>query len=94
MKTTSTVRLLAALLLSSATFAACSKGTDTADTNVERGSNKDFGQSTMLPESDTLPSTHVQPDTANTMTAKELYDRSNNSVDRNHDGIADSLSAN
>lgn len=95
MKTTFSARLLAAaLLLTSATFAACSQGTDPADVNVERGANKDFGQSTILPESDTLSSTHVQPDTANSKTARELYERSNNTVDRDHNGVADSLSAN
>ena len=90
MKTPSSARwLAAALLLSSATFAACSKGTGTADINVERASNKDFGSATLLPDGDSL-STHAQPDTANDITGKELFDRSNDAADRNHDGIADS----
>ena len=89
MKTSSSARwLAAALLLSSATFAACSQGTGTADTNVERGASKDFGEATLLPGGDSL-STHAQPDTANDITGKELFDRSNDATDRNHDGMAD-----
>lgn len=90
MKTLLSTRLLAAaLLVTSATFVACSKGTEAGDTNVERGSNKDFGQDKMLPDNEGQPSTRAQPDTAGQVTGKELYDKSNDAVDRNHDGIAD-----
>lgn len=93
MKTLSTLRLLAAtLFISSATLlGACSTGTDNADTDVERGAAKDFGQSDATPgrDLDSMPSTRAIPDTAGQKTIEQQYDQTLQATDHNHDGKAD-----
>ncbi|SNR45785.1 MULTISPECIES: hypothetical protein [Hymenobacter] len=91
MKTFSFFRLAAgALLLSAATFTtACSTGTDSGDTNVERGSNKEMAP---VPQANTgADSTTAGLTTAqDTMpTGRQQYEASGDAADRNRDGIAD-----
>lgn len=93
MKTLSTLRLLAAtLFISSASLlGACSTGTDTADTDVERGAAKDYGMSDATPgrDLDSVPSTRAIPDTAGQKTIEQQYDQTLQATDHNHDGKAD-----
>jgi len=93
MKTLSTLRLVAATVFVSTAslLSACSTGTDNADTNVETGATKDFGQSDATPGRDlnSVPSTRAIPDTAGQKTIEEQYDKSRKATDHNHDGMAD-----
>lgn len=93
MKTLQLLRPLAVTVLFSAVslLTACSTGTGTADTEVERGSAKDFGQSNATPgrDLDSLPSTRAIPDTTGRETIEQQYDRTLQATDHNHDGKAD-----
>lgn len=94
MKRSFSFRLLAAaLLLTSASLAACSTGTDTADTNVETGTTKDFTeQSSTIANGNTTAgdsaTAGLQADTS-AVTGRDVYENANNRKDRNNDGLSD-----
>jgi|GEM_PF-6977183 len=87
MKTVSFRPLAVALLLASASLAACNTGTSSGDTNVERGADKtkdpDPGQQA---SSNTNGATS---DTATVTTGKDQYDHAADAKDRNNDGLED-----
>lgn len=91
MKTFASARLLAALLLTSVSLGACSQGTDTADTNVEHSSNKEYGEASAMRDTgtDSASMTDAVPDTARKETGREQYDKAGTALDHNHDGMAD-----
>jgi hypothetical protein len=86
-----TFRSLAVACAFTAALSACSSGTESGDTNVETGHNKE------------RPTTHevggtaggdsatagLQADTTTRPTGKELYKAAGNATDRNKDGLAD-----
>ncbi|GAB3836967.1 hypothetical protein [Hymenobacter jeollabukensis] len=82
------LRTLGAALLLAAGLSACSTGTESGDTNVERGTEKvarDPGAQSANGGIDTM---RAQRDTA--VSAQErLYDKSRNRKDRDNDGKAD-----
>ncbi|WP_046247261.1 hypothetical protein [Hymenobacter terrenus] len=73
-----------------ATFSACSSGTEKGDTNVERGYTKKGPAATQDGVADGDSATAgLARDTIHHTTGKELYKAAGDAKDRNHDGIAD-----
>jgi hypothetical protein len=100
---TRTLRLLALAAALPLALSACSSGTNSGDTNVEKGSNKDIESNDQPSRSsvdngdamnqsssngDSLTA-GIPRDTTNRPTGKELYKAADRSKDRNHDGLAD-----
>ena len=92
MKLTHSLRPLAfASLLAMASLSACSTGTDSGDTNVERGASKSDdammeGSASAGSDSTTAG---LRPDSVRRPTGRELYDRAADAHDRDHDGLED-----
>ncbi|WP_324675574.1 hypothetical protein [Hymenobacter sp. GOD-10R] len=92
MKLSHSFRPLAfASLLSVASLASCSTGTDSGDTNVERGTSKSDAPMQEGPASAGSDSTTagLRPDSVQRPTGKQLYDHAADAHDRNHDGLED-----
>lgn len=98
-----TFRLLALATALPLALSACSTGTESGDTNVEKGSTKDSepnnqpsrssadngdASSVTSPNGDSLAA-GIPRDTTNRPTGKELYNAAGKSKDKNHDGLAD-----
>ncbi len=84
------LRPFALAIALTATFSACSAGTNDGDTTVERGYNKTAPAATAdgTAGGDSVTA-GLTRDTARQVTAKDLYKAAGNAKDRNHDGIAD-----
>ncbi|OUJ75160.1 hypothetical protein [Hymenobacter crusticola] len=92
MKLTHSFRSFAfASLLGIASLTSCSTGTDSGDTNVERGTSKSDAPMQEGPASGGSDSTTagLRPDSAQRPTGKQLYDHAADAHDRNHDGLED-----
>jgi hypothetical protein len=90
------LRPLAVACVFTATFSACSSGTDDGDTNVERGYTK---KNVGAPTNDMVNGNNTNGDSVTAgvqratgphkPTGKELYKAAADAKDRNHDGLAD-----
>jgi hypothetical protein len=98
-----TLRLLSLAVALPLALSACNSGTQSGDTNVEKGSAKDLeandqpsrtskdnGDAANLSSNnaDSLAA-GLTRDTTNRPTGKELFNAADKAKDRNHDGIAD-----
>lgn len=86
----SLLRPLAVACALTATFSACSSGTNDGDTNVERGYTKKgpaAGQDGVA--NGDSATAGLARDTVHRPTGQELYKAAEDAKDRNHDGIAD-----
>ncbi|MCC3157782.1 hypothetical protein LJ737_11080 [Hymenobacter sp. 15J16-1T3B] len=82
------LRTLGAALLLAAGLSACSTGTDSGDTNVERGTEKKALDPGAEHPTGGIDSARVQRDTA--VSAQErLYDNARDRKDHDNDGKAD-----
>jgi hypothetical protein len=79
--------LALAFLLASASLTACNTGTDSGDTNVERGDDKT--KDPAPGERSSSNTNGTASDTAKVTTGKDLYDHAGEAKDRNNDGIED-----
>ena len=83
---------LALALPAALSFTACSSGTTSGDTNVERGYTKKGPAAPQdgTPNGDSATA-GLRPDTAaaHRPTGRDLYKAAANAKDRNHDGLAD-----
>ncbi|KUG06433.1 hypothetical protein [Solirubrum puertoriconensis] len=79
---------LGAALLLAAGLTACSTGTESGDTNVERGHEKIALDPGARHPSGGVDSTRMQRDTATSFRERQ-YQNARNRKDRNNDGIAD-----
>lgn len=82
------LRTLGAALLLAAGLSACSTGTESGDTNVERGHEKAPLDPGAEHPTGGIDSARVQRDTA-TSAQERIYDNSRNRKDRDNDGKAD-----
>lgn len=92
MKITHLLRPLAfASVLAVSSLTSCSTGTDSGDTNVERGASKSDAPMQEGPASQGSDSTTagLRPDSVQRPTGKELYDRAADAHDRDRDGLED-----
>ncbi|MGI4760306.1 MAG: hypothetical protein ACRYF0_06345 [Janthinobacterium lividum] len=100
---TRTYRLLGMLAVLALPLAACNSGTKAGDTNVELGSNKKVepenepsrvsndsgdGSGHATNNGDSLAA-GLTRDTTRRPTGKQIFNKADRAVDRNHDGIAD-----
>jgi hypothetical protein len=85
-----TLRLLGLAAALPLALSACNSGTQSGDTNVERGSAKKGPNAPKegMSNGDSLTA-GVTRDTANRPTGKELFNAADHAKDRNHDGVAD-----
>jgi hypothetical protein len=90
MPITRPTRLLGLLATLALPLAACNSGTKPGDTNVELGSTKKM-QSNEAPANAGADSATagLARDTSRRPTGKQIYNKADRAVDRNHDGIAD-----
>ena len=84
-------RLMAAVLLSTLSLAACNTGGSTGATNVESGANKDNDPAALQPATaaDDSATAGLRADTSRGPSNREVYEDAARRVDRNNDGIAD-----
>ena len=98
-----TLRLLGLAVALPLALSACNSGTQSGDTNVEKGSAKDLepndqpsrtskdngdAANTTSSNADSLTA-GLTRDTTNRPTGKELFKAAGQAKDRNHDGMAD-----
>ncbi|UYZ58862.1 hypothetical protein [Hymenobacter latericus] len=81
-------RYLGAALLLAAGLAACSTGTESGDTNVERGHEKEALDPGAGHPSGGVDSARLQRDTATSLRERQ-YQQARQAKDRNNDGRAD-----
>jgi len=87
---TRTYRLLGLLAVLALPLAACNSGNKPGDTNVELGSNKKIEPN--APPADLSADSAaagLARDTSSRPTGKQIYNKADRAIDRNHDGIAD-----
>jgi len=92
MKLTYFLRPLAfASILATGSLAACSTGTESGATNVERSSSKSDAPMQEGPATGGSDSTTagLRPDSIQHPSGKQLYDHAAEAHDRNHDGLED-----
>ena len=82
------LRTLGAALLLAAGLSACSTGTESGDTNVERGTSKKALDPGAGHPTGGIDSNRVQRDTA-TSAQERIYDGARHRKDRDNDGKAD-----
>jgi hypothetical protein len=100
---TRTYRLLGMLAVVALPLASCSSGTKPGDTNVEKGSTKKLepetepsrvsndagdGSGHKTNNGDSLAA-GIARDTTHRPTGKQIFNKADRAMDRNHDGIAD-----
>ncbi|GAB2950164.1 hypothetical protein GCM10027048_14190 [Hymenobacter coalescens] len=83
-----TLRYLAAALLLTAGLTACSTGTESGDTNVERGNQKYPRNPGAQTANDGINQERVQRDTAESQ-QERIYEGGSERKDKNNDGKAD-----
>jgi hypothetical protein len=84
------LRLLVLACATTAALSACNTGTDTGATNVERSADKTGPEATKNgdPAGDSVTSgLRRAPDRK--VTGREQFENADQTVDRNHDGLAD-----
>lgn len=84
------LRLLAFILTTAAALSACNSGTNTGDTNVERAQHKEgpMAEEDGNPAGDSATSgLRRAPKTQ--VSGREQFEKADETVDRNHDGLAD-----
>ncbi|MCA8831764.1 hypothetical protein [Hymenobacter pini] len=91
MKTLSHLRPLAVAALLICSLSACNTGSNSGDTNVERGAEKSFDPATQQKATvaDDSAASGLQRDTAAGPTGRQQYESATDRKDRNNDGIAD-----
>lgn len=84
------LRLSALAFIAATAISACSSGTGSGDTNVERGYTKKGPAAGKDgdPAGDSLTA-GMRRDTAQIITGKQQLENAERSTDRNHDGLAD-----
>lgn len=87
---TRTFRLLGLLAVLALPLASCSSGTKPGDTNVEKGSTKEREPNTRPADlSADSAAAGLSRDTSHRPTGKQIFNKADRAMDRNHDGIAD-----
>jgi hypothetical protein len=100
---TRTYRLLGLLAVLALPFASCSSGNKPGDTNVEKGSTKKLeaeNEPSRVSNESGDASGHatnngdslaagLSRDTTHRPTGKQIFNKADRAIDRNHDGIAD-----
>ncbi|WP_375416990.1 hypothetical protein [uncultured Hymenobacter sp.] len=84
------LRLIALLLTTTAALSACNSGTDTGDTNVESAQHKEgpTAEKDGNPAGDSATSgLRRAPDSQ--VSGREQFEKASETIDRNHDGLAD-----
>lgn len=85
-----TLRLLALAAALPLALSACNTGGKAGDTNVESGAAKRMEENAkQQPSNGDSLAAGIPRDTANRPTGKQLYEKANQSRDKNHDGLAD-----
>lgn len=87
---TRTLRLLGLLAVLALPLASCSSGTKPGDTNVEKGSAKKMEPNAKPADlSADSAAAGLSRDTSHRPSGKQIYNKADRAIDRNHDGIAD-----
>ncbi|UOQ53389.1 hypothetical protein [Hymenobacter cellulosivorans] len=79
--------LTLAFCLAAASLTACNTGTDSGDTNVERGADKT--KDPAPGERSSSNTNGLAGDTTKVVTGKDQYDHAGEAKDRNNDGLED-----